>query len=175
MKKIFLIALAVLVVGGLGAYVYMGGLNSVEVTLVDVEGYNVAGKLFQGKSDAKEIKDYFFEAKELIQSQELPGILTIVHYNDTTLAKGETKLFIGVMLATEDFTLPEDYQLLSIQSKKAIRARIEAHNWVIPGAATIEERMASLAKQKGVSTEIFTIEKYVSESILEIDNPLKQR
>ncbi|PIQ47093.1 MAG: hypothetical protein COW03_17395 [Cytophagales bacterium CG12_big_fil_rev_8_21_14_0_65_40_12] len=173
MKKIFLIALAVLVVGGLGTYVYMGGLNSVEVTVVDVDGYNVAGKLFQGKSDAKEIKDYFFEAKELTQSQELPGILTIMHYNDTTLAKGETKLFIGVMLATEDFTLPEDYQLISIQSKKAIRARIEAHNWVIPGAATIEERISQKAKEEGLSTELFTIEKYVSTNILEIDSPIK--
>lgn len=174
-RKILAIVVAAIVVVSLGVYTYLGGLNSVEISVVNVEGYNVAGKLFTGKANAKEIEEYYYEAKELAQSRELPGILTIVHYNDTSLMKGETKLFIGVTLSNEEFTLPEDYQLLSIQTNRAIRARVEAHNSVIPGPATIEARMAEKAKIEGLITQDFTIEKYVSANVLEIDNPIKQR
>ncbi|MGK0488552.1 MAG: hypothetical protein ACJAXB_001736, partial [Candidatus Endobugula sp.] len=81
-------------------------------------------------------------------------------------------LFIGVTFSSEDFTLPDDYQLLTIAATKSVRARVEAHNVVVPTASTIEKRMAELARKEGLKTQRFTIEKYVSTTILEIDYPL---
>ncbi|MFT6055649.1 MAG: hypothetical protein ACJASP_002554 [Roseivirga sp.] len=175
MKKFVIIALGVLLIGGAASYIYFGGLNSVDISVANVEGYTIGGRLYQGKSKSKVIEDYFFEAKELTQSKTLDGILTIVHYNDTTLAKGETKLFIGVTFSSEDFTLPDDYQLLTIAATKSVRARVEAHNVVVPTASTIEKRMAELARKEGLKTQGFTIEKYVSTTILEIDYPLVKK
>jgi hypothetical protein len=96
-----------------------------------------------------------------------------VHYNDTTLAKKETRLFIGVTLDEFSGTLPSNYIMLNIDCEKVVRATVEAHNAVIPGPETIEARMAEKAKQEGLSIEVYTIEKYVSSNILEIDSPVK--
>uniref|UniRef100_UPI00404861C1 hypothetical protein n=1 Tax=Roseivirga sp. TaxID=1964215 RepID=UPI00404861C1 len=173
MKKIFLIVISVVLLAGAGLYIYLGGLNSVEISVEEINGYQIAGREFKGNADAKEIEDYFFEAKEFAISGELKGVLTIVHYNDTTLAKKETRLFIGVTLDEYSGFLPADYTLLNINCDKVVRATIEAHNAVIPGPTSIEARISQKAKEEGLSTELFTVEKYVSANVLEIDSPVK--
>lgn len=173
MKKIFLIVISVVLLAAAGFYIYLGGLNSVEISVEEINGYQVAGREFKGNADSKQIKDYFFEAKEYAQSGELNGVLTIVHYNDTTLAKKETRLFIGVTVNELSGELPNGYVLKTFNNNKAVRATITAHNWVIPGPASIEARISQKAKEEGLSTELFTVEKYVSTNILEIDSPIK--
>jgi len=138
MKKYVIIALAVVVMGLGVLYVYLGGLNSIEYTVENVNNYHLVGRMFQGKADAKEIEDYFFEAKDFAIGGTIDGELTILHYNDTTLAKKEIKLFIGVLLnnAADTLDLPAGYALVKVPAQKTIRATILANNAVIPGPET---------------------------------------
>tara|TARA_R110001592_G_scaffold31788_1_gene111713 strand:- start:577 stop:1107 length:531 start_codon:yes stop_codon:yes gene_type:complete len=175
MKKYILIALAILVIGGGASYVYLGGLNSVEFTVENVNDYHLVGRMFQGQADAKEIEDYFFEAKDFAIGGTIDGELTILHYNDTTLAKKEIKLFIGVLLnnSADTLDLPVGYTLVKVPAQQTIRATILANNAVIPGPETIEARLKEKAEETGLTTQAFTIEKYISEKEMVIDMPVK--
>mgnify|MGYP003109766211 FL=1 len=175
MRKYFFIALAILVIGGGAFYVYLGGLNSVEYTVENVNDYHVLGRMFQGKADAKEIEDYFFEAKDFAITGTIDGELTILHYNDTTLAKVEIKLFIGVLLnnAADTVDLPAGYTLVKVSAQKTVRATIQASNAVIPGPETIEAKLKEKAEETGLIPQSFTIEKYLSETEMVIDMPVK--
>lgn len=174
MRKYVYIALAILVVGGVGFYVYLGGLNSVEITIESVDGYKIAGRDFLGEADDENIEKYFFEAKELTQSGALKGSLAILHYNDTTLEKKQIHLFVGVVLDS-DFSgnLPAEYELKNVACNQAIRATIEAHNAVIPGPDTIEERLKEKGAEANLQLTSYTIEKYISENLLVVDWPVK--
>ncbi|WP_421976934.1 hypothetical protein [Roseivirga seohaensis] len=175
MKKYVIIALAVVVMGLGVLYVYLGGLNSIEYTVENVDNYHLVGRMFQGKADAKEIEDYFFEAKDFAIGGTIDGELTILHYNDTTLAKKEIKLFIGVLLnnAADTLDLPAGYALVKVPAQKTIRATILANNAVIPGPETIEAKLKEKAEETGLIPQSFTIEKYLSETEMEIDMPVK--
>ena len=175
MRKYVLIAIAVLIVGGGAYYVYSGGLNSIEYTVENVSDYHVVGRMFEGELDAEEIEEYFFEAKDLVFGGLIDGNLTMVHYNDSTLGKKETKLFIGVLLNQlgDSIGVPSDYELIIFKASKAVRASIYSDNSVRPGASTIEERLKEKAKVERLNLQNFTIEKYLSEEELVIDMLVK--
>lgn len=156
-----------------GAYFYLGGLNKVEYSVERVSDYNLVGVHFQGEGDSKEIEEAFFTAKEYVESGKLKGILTLVHYNDTTLADEELKMFIGIKLESGTSDLPANYERLTIPASNTVRAQIEAHNVVMPSPTTIEARLRETAKEARLELQNFTIEQYVSENLLVIDMPVK--
>lgn len=156
-----------------GTYLYLGGLNKVEYSVENVSDYNLVGVHFQGEGDSPDIEKAFFDAKEKIESGRLKGVLTLVHYNDTTLAEEELKMFIGVKLESGTSDLPEGYERLTIPAVNTVRAQIEAHNVVMPSPGTIESRMRETAKEARLELQDFTIEQYVSANLLIIDMPAK--
>lgn len=155
------------------AYVYFGGLNKVEYTVEDVQDYNLVGRHFEGKGDDPKIEQAYFEAKDVLSDGRLKGTLALVHYNDTTLAEGEIKLFIGVLLEDGVDALPVDYDRLTIPAQRAMRASIEQHNVIMPSPATIEATMREKADAFSMRLQDFTIEQYLGERKLLIDMPAR--
>ncbi len=172
-KKGLLISGIVAFVLIIGTYFYLGGLNSVEYTVESVSDYNLVGVHYQGKGDSTVIEDVFFEAKAFLEDGSLKGTLTIVHYNDSTLAEEELKMFIGVKLESGTTNFPDSYERLTIPASKAIRAAIEAHNVVMPSPVSIEAKMRETAELANLQLQDFTIEQYISANLLLIDMPVK--
>mgnify|MGYP003775245793 CR=1 FL=1 len=154
-------------------YVYLGGLNKVEYSVENVRDYNLVGRHFEGKAKSSEIEAYFFEARNLLANGQLDGILTLVHYNDTTLAEGQVKLFVGILLNQGIDALPVDYDRLTIPAFRAMRATIEAHNIVMPSPQTIENTLREKAAEHSIRLQDFTIEQYLGERELLIDMPAR--
>ena len=155
-------------------YLYLGGLNSVEYSVESVADYHLVGTPFKGEGDSPEIEAAFVEARGYVESGSISGILTIVHYQDTTLAEDELKMFIGVKLNEGASDIPEHYQRMTIPATNAVRASISAHNVVMPSPSTIEGNIKATAKDNGLELQNFTVEQYVSENLLLIDMPVKQ-
>lgn len=156
-----------------GAYIYLGGLNKVAYTVENVNDYNLVGRHFQGKADDTKVEAYFYEAKDLLATGRLNGTLTLVHYNDTTLAGEEVKFFIGVLLKEGIDALPVDYDRLTIPAQRSMRATIEAHNFVMPKPQTIESTLREKANEYSIRLQDFTIEQYLGERQLLIDMPAR--
>ncbi len=171
-KKVTLLAIAValgvLVIG----YVYLGGLNKVDITVESVSDYNLVGIHFQGRPKSDSIENAFFLAREYVQNNRLDGVVALVHYNDTTLAKNQIKLFIGVKVNSTTSDIPEGYERLTISASQTVRATIEAHNVVMPSPETIEGRMRAKGEELNMRLSDFTIEQYISTNELLIDMPV---
>jgi len=163
------VAISVLVIG----YMYLGGLNKVEITLEPVSDYNLVGVHYQGRHKSKKIEAAFVDAKEYLENKRLQGVLTLVHYNDSTLVDDHVKLFIGIKLLMGTSDLPDGYKRLTIPAFNAIRATIEAHNVVMPSPESIENSMREKAEQLNLRLQDFTIEQYISERELLIEMPIK--
>ena len=163
--------ITVLIIGS--GYLYFGGLNKVEYTVENVQDYNLVGRHFQGKGDDVQIEQAYFEAKNLLSDGRLNGTLALVHYNDSTLAEGEIKLFIGVLLKEGIEALPVDYARLTIPASRSMRATIEKHNVIMPSPQTIESTLREKASAYSIRLQDFTIEQYLGERKLLIDMPAR--
>jgi len=151
------------------AYFYLGGLNSVEYTVENVSDYNLVGVPYEGKAKSKVIEEAYFRAKDYLDEGTLSGTLILVHYNDSTLAEGNERLFIGIKLDGGVSNLPADYQRITIPAQRAVRATIEAHNSVMPSPKKIEENLKLKAEALNIALQDFTVEQYISENLLIID------
>lgn len=163
------VAISVLVIG----YFYLGGLNKVTISLESVSDYNLVGIHYQGREKNEAIEKAFITAREHLENGRLNGVLTLVHYNDSTLADKQVKLFVGIKLNQGTSDLPEGYKRLTIPASNAIRATIEAHNVVMPTPENIEKSMIEKATQLNLRLQDFTIEQYLSERDLLIEIPVK--
>jgi len=174
MKKSLLAMLAIMVGGAIAVYFYLGGLNTVEVTVEDVNDYNMVGVRFKGFVDSDTLQEAFVEAREYVKNGRLEGVLTLIHYKDSTLKKDHVNVFVGVKLDKGTSDIPADYERMTIPARRAVRATIEAHNSVIPDSETVEERLLEKAKELNFELQDFTVEQYVNELVLLIDMPVRQ-
>lgn len=165
--------LAIMVGGAVAVYFYLGGLNSVEVTVTEVSDYNLVGVRFRGNGESDTLRNAFFDARKYVEEGTLDGVLTLVHYKDTTLKDEEVNVFVGVKLNQGTSDIPSSYQRLTIPARRAVRATIEAHNSVMPNAETIEERLLKKAEEMRFELQDFTVEQYVSEQKMVIDMPVR--
>lgn len=172
-KRAIIALLGIMIIGGAAIYFYLGGLNTVEVTVENVGDYNLVGVHFSGEGDSDTLRDAFFEARDYVQSGRLNGILTLLHYNDTTLEESQVRVFVGVNLNQGTSDLPSGYERLTIPARRTVRATIEAHNSVMPNSQTIENRLLEKADEMRFELQSFTIEQYISERKLLIDMPVR--
>ncbi|MCO6359984.1 hypothetical protein [Roseivirga pacifica] len=174
MNKKTITVIGILAIAAITAgYMYLGGLNKIDYSVENISDYNLVGEHFQGNGDDAKIEEAFIRARGYVEDGTLNGVLTLVHYNDTTLVDKEIKLFIGVALNKGTANLPDGYQRLTIPAKRAMRATIEAHNVVMPSPETIEDNLIEKAAEYGFKLQDFTIEQYISEQQLIIDMPAK--
>lgn len=172
-KKTIIAMLAIMVGGAVAVYFYLGGLNSVEVTVETVSDYNMVGVRFKGNGDSDTLRNAFFDARKYVEEGRVEGILTLIHYKDTTLTDEQVNVFVGIKLAQGSSDLPAGYQRLTIPARRSVRATIEAHNSVMPNSATVEERMLEKAEELRFELSDFTIEQYINERVLMIDMPVR--
>lgn len=152
-----------------GVYFYLGGLNKVEYTIENVSDYNLIGVPYQGKSDSSAVEEAFLLAREYIEDNAVEGTLVVIHYNDSTLAEDEQKLFIGIKLDQGLASIPHGYSRITIPTTRAVRATIEAHNSVMPTPKAIEDNLREKARQANIRLQDFTVEQYVSANLIIID------
>ena len=172
-KKLVTVVGFIIIAAITATYMYLGGLNKVEYTVESVSDYNLIGVPFVGDGDSKKIEEAYGEAKQYVLNDQYDGVLTLVHYNDSTLEEGQVKFFIGIKLNVGISDIPANYQRLTIPAKYSARASIEAHNSVMPSPGTIEESLREKAAEANLRLQDFTIEQYVSENLLMIDMPAK--
>lgn len=172
-KRTIVVMLSVMLAGALGVYFFLGGLNRVEVTVENVSDYNIVGIRFKGNGDSDTLRNAFFDAREYVQEGRVDGVLTLIHYKDTTLTDEQVNVFVGIKLSQGTSDLPEGYQRLTIPARRSVRATIKAHNSVMPNSETVEERMLEKAEELRFELSDFTIEQYISETVIMIDMPVR--
>jgi hypothetical protein len=168
-KNLILIAGLILVISGI-TYYFLGGMDDVKYSIQPASSYSLVGKEYSGGNNSILLESIFDQTKELLDSRFPEGILVIV--NDESQYDDEYNkvwYFIGIIPNAPASQLPEGYSLRKFDSKKVIRANIEAHNLVMPKPEVVRKRAENLAEIEGLKLSRYSIEKYVSEGVIEID------
>lgn len=169
------IAVGVVVIAGVLGYLFyqLGGLDNVEITIEVVEEYHIAGIAYQGKYNDYRLKDIYFKVKEKLDETTVKGEMIVINYRlsaDST-EHGWVRQFVGV-LVKDAKTKVEELSLVILPAGKVLRAKISAHNLVMPKPDRIEELVKQKASEQNALVGGYTLERYASDRELIIDTPL---
>ena len=174
-KKIIIGAVAVIMLSLAGLYVYLGGLNTIDISIQNVQGpYRIVGVDFEGRPTDKRVREYFFDFRERIEKGELKGRLTMVYFRDAETKRNEVKLFMGVILDEIPAEIPDEFRIMGVEVSEVVEARLEVHNIVMPSPESIEERMIAFAQNAGYTHQPISIEIYSPDNSVRVHIPLER-
>lgn len=166
-------AMAAIMLVGIGIYAYLGGLNSPTVTITTSEPLVLAGQPFEGTVKDDAFGNAFRRAAQLRDSKELDGMLGNVYYNNPESKSDTVKAFIGIVLNDTTAALPEDYELLRIPGgRKVVRSEVDAHYMVGPGK--LYSALFDYAKEQNIALESFYVEWFPTDRKGIVEAPVKQ-
>lgn len=163
---------AVLLIILVAMYHFLGGFNKAELSLVSPAQYKLAGYDYRGPHQSEALERYFTDIRDIVNAQPALGVLAMVYYEEPQVKGDSTHLFIGIVL-NEGASAPENLEQRTIEAKSAVRATVNAHAAVMPAPNAIHEKMTAFAENEGVKLQAISIEKYLSETHLEIDMPIE--
>lgn len=152
----------------LAVYAYLGGFNPVAVSIQTNNQYTIIGNYYIGAYDRDSLQMLFFEAKEHLEKSKKDGILSIVNYRSGE-ESDSVEMFVGI-LSKSNNGHPAHWETIHLQAEKAIRAKISAHNLVMPTRPSIATKIQTFADKNNLTLQPILIEKYISENQLEIDH-----
>lgn len=157
-------------------YYYLGGFTGRELEVVEVNDYRLMGKRYFGRLDNPALEDVFYEVRSQAESGAPSGTLAIVVLKEPETGKDSVEQFIGILLdQPAQASLPQGWELFTIEANRAVRNTIRAHNLVMPRPKEIRDEIEEYAREQQLPlrTDI-TIEKYLGERHLEVEVPLEQ-
>lgn len=170
MKRVWLILACVVLLFGLIVYIYLGGFNEPEFSIVTIPAYSITGKVYEGPLNVKEFGNRFSEADSLLASGVLKGKSAGVFYNQPEKALDTVKTFIGVL--TQDTTVPKGFTRRYFPEREMIRAVLKAHYMLMP--VNIYPKIYDYAHEKDLPITSESTEIYASNQELIIQIPLKR-
>ncbi|WP_205504225.1 GyrI-like domain-containing protein [Rufibacter psychrotolerans] len=132
MTKKYLIILAVVAGLGLVAYTYMGGFTNVKVTQTTSTQLFIAGKYYEGKTDAEALGQVYQEVGKAVEQKQLTGDFAGIYYNNPSRDTKTIKAFIGV--AVQDTTsLPAGFSVRVVPAgRPVLRGELDASITIAP-------------------------------------------
>lgn len=163
----WLISFVALFVILISIYYYLGGFREIQTAVSRNTTYSLVGKEVYGRLTSKEEHFLFQEMKGYLVDSVLYGTLAIVNYKDDTLGKYESRRFVGVLLEEEFAMIPPGLTVLEIEGETTFQAALTMHPLVMPNTEKVEFKLKTLADERGLELENFTLEKlYQDNSII---------
>jgi hypothetical protein len=150
-------------------YYRLGGFNEIEVDQVSFEHYHLAGQYIEGKYGDDSLRAAFLESKNLIESATIPGTLSILYYGEPEESTGKVKNFIGILVEDTTYRLPAGWGYRSLEAKKGLRARVNAHPIALPSPSTINKKLEEKAQEANEKLSEVFIERFISNRTIEVD------
>ncbi|GJM29207.1 MAG: hypothetical protein DHS20C17_18420 [Cyclobacteriaceae bacterium] len=169
---VFLFLLVLLFAG----YYKLGGFNPVQVELVEVDNYHLAGRYFEGSYESDTVGMYFNQMKEVLGAGVVEGNPVIIYHHEPTDSSGLSMIFVGILLSdTEIEPLPSrDLIRIEIDASTAIRVSKKAHISVMPNPDKIDKLIEAYARDHRVKIAALDIEIYHSDNRLVIERPVDE-
>ncbi|QCR24074.1 GyrI-like domain-containing protein [Pontibacter sp. SGAir0037] len=172
-KRIVMIVIAVLAITIISFYAYLGGFSSPAYTVTTSEPVYVAGKAYKGTIKDEQMGNVFRRAAEVLDKQELDGVLGSIYYNNPDETSDSINAFIGVVVADTTIQLPADYELRMVPGgRQVLRGEINAHYMVAPGK--LYDGIFEHAKEKNIQLQNFFLEWFPESHKAILEVPIKQ-
>lgn len=167
-KKIISLA----VVSGIllcGIYAYLGGFNAVRLELVNCQDIELVGLDYQGTPQDKGIGSVF----QIVEGERKGSPLYTIYYVEPSGKRDTLHVFVGVEVKNSVNKPGDGWIKKTFDCQRAIRASMEMHQLVMPGANSVKQQISDFAKAKGVNPKGLFIDKIISRNKVEVLAPIK--
>jgi effector-binding domain-containing protein len=153
-------------------YTYIGGFTAPEVTIQPSKKMYVAGIPFRGSLQDEKFSNAFKRAAEVVDKNELQGVLGNIYYNDPE--RGDSiDAFIGVVVLDSTVAIPADYELRTVPARnKVIHAEASANVALLP--KKLYKSVFDYAKENNLQLETFYVEWFPEENKGVVEVPVKE-
>jgi len=158
-----------LVVIGFGYY-KLGGFNSLQLELAEVNNYHLVGRSFEGSYQSDTVRYYFKEMKGYVEQELIDGNPVIIYDKEPEGQQGLARCFIGIK--TEEETIIDSLEIRKITAKKCIRVSQDAHIAVIPTPEKIDKKIRAFAADNQLQLTGHNIEIYYPNNRMVIERPV---
>lgn len=175
-SRIVIISFAILVVGFFifKTYSKLGGSQPLNISIEEPNSYLIYGKEYVGKYNSREMKDLFYQVREVALSDSVNGVFCIVSNLDFEIEDNKTVSYFVGALVDRQLDFPGDLIEKKIEFNSALSIDLSMHNAVMPLPEEVDQAMTEFAEGKNISLENFTIEKYINEDLLVIERPISR-
>lgn len=173
-RSYFFLFIALILTAILILYQQLGGFKDPEISYVDLQEYHLAGTYYEGKITSSKWESLFYQTRDLIESKQIPGVLTIVWYNTPEKERGFAKAFIGVRFEG-DPVIPAGLEMRTLTMDGVIRATMESHVTVMPNPQKVARKIRSWAAEHQYELQEMLIEMYPEESAIFSEIPVKKK
>lgn len=156
------IAGAVLI-AGIVVYSYLGGFNSPEISVIEVEPFKVYGYPFKGKLNDPLFAESFRKSDSLVDNKQLKGLVTGVFYNQPEQQDDTVSTFVGVLSESSEV---QGLEQRSFNPGKVVQATIKAKYMVMP--INIYPKITQFAEENNIKLSAKSFEIYESDDFLKV-------
>jgi len=173
-RSYFFLFIALFLTAILIVYQQLGGFKDPVISYVDLHEYQLAGTYYEGKITSSQWESLFYQTRDLIESNRLPGILTIVWYNEPEKEKGFARAFIGIQFEGNP-EIPAGLETRTLHMEGVIRATMKSHVTVMPDPHKMARKMKEWAALHHYELQELLIEMYPDASAIYSEIPVRQR
>ena len=148
----------------LSIYYLLGGFDSVRIERIESGRYSVVGKWVKGSAVRKEESELFSELKQLRQSGTVEGELCLIDFQNDTLTNHEVVHFMGILLMSDVFKMPQGYEVFEIDAKSTYMAALSMHPLVMPNTGKAQALLEETAAKDSVILDPMTLEIYYEDN-----------
>jgi len=173
MRRSYIYLIGTLILTGiLIVYNQLGGFNEPEISLVPVNKYIFAGKMYEGNIKDKEWEELYLNIRSLKENKYPFSSLAIIWYNSPEDEEGEVKAFVG-LIWNDSIAVPESFDIKEIAMKGLVRAELKGHAFVVPNPNKVINKIRKFAESKDLTLNNIVIDRYPEESIIYTEIPVK--
>ncbi|WP_153042561.1 effector binding domain-containing protein [Rufibacter ruber] len=159
MTKKFLIYMVVVIAVAVGVYAYVGGFSAVAVTQTQTSQLFIAGKYFEGRTDAKELGELYQQVGQIVEKKQLAGDLAGIYYNNPSKETKTIKAFVGVAVTDTAVALPAGFAVRVVPAGvPVLQGELEASLMV--ATKKIYTALFDYAEEHQLTLEEFYVERY---------------
>ncbi|WP_207433798.1 GyrI-like domain-containing protein [Sabulibacter ruber] len=171
--KKYLIGLAVIVGLGLVVYTYMGGFAEVKVSQATSSQLLIAGKYYEGETDAEALGQIYQEVGKAVEEKKLTGDFAGIYYNNPSREAKTVKAFIGVAVK-DTTTLPQGFSVRVVPAgRPVLRGELEASINIAP--RRIYSALFDYEKENKIKLKEFYVERFPQDAPAVIEAELAQK
>ncbi|MFD2513905.1 GyrI-like domain-containing protein [Pontibacter locisalis] len=172
--KNFLYIMAGVAIILLVLYTYIGGFTAPDVKVKTSEEMYVAGQPFIGSVDDEALGKAFQRAAEVLDKNELEGVLGNIYYNDPDKSGDSLRAFIGVIVPDSNVALPAGYTLRTVPGgRKVVHVEVNAN--VVLSPRKLYAAAFDFAKEEKLKLEEFYVEWFPEDDRGVLEVPVKQQ
>ena len=172
-KSNIAVVVGVLVVFGVGIYWWLGGFNSVEMSIRDRNNVKLLGLTYRGTPQDEGMVGTFQKVEQLLKNSPHSSLHTI-YYTEPAGKLDTLQVFVGIEWL-DTFEDKGDFEVKEISCSRVIVAEMDAHRLVMPTPKSVKAQIESFARENGLALQGVYVDQIIDRTRVNVIAPIAER